>query len=162
MGPNRQYRVHLWVLTDITEYTNQWSLLLVLTDVLYISVLGDGWAPTILETEDEYDFVKLALVYLENGEPIVVIGGSPFALPADLTSEIDYSQYSTKYTGTEFLFEIWFWFNWDEFLPCSEGIMISSQKRERRWKRNKKKLRDKKNQREFVFSLGLKAYLSCT
>ena len=66
--------------------------------ILYISALGDGWSPAVLETEEEYDFVIEGQREL-GGEGVSLIGGSPLVVPSDVNEALGYSRYSTKETG---------------------------------------------------------------
>ena len=45
--------------------------------ILYCSELGDGWAPTVLETEEEHDFIKQSQKGLSDAGNYF-IGGSAF------------------------------------------------------------------------------------
>ena len=48
-----------------------------ITVTLYFSELGDGWAPTVLETEVEHDFIRQSQKGLNNSEDYF-IGGSAY------------------------------------------------------------------------------------
>ena len=68
----------------------------VLTDLLYyISDLGDGWAPTVLETREEFDFLRGAMgLFVPTYDQYTFVGGSTCIASTD--EPIDYSDYETE------------------------------------------------------------------
>ena len=61
---------------------------------IYISDLGDGWAPTILETEEEWEFLREAMgLFVSSYNHFTFIGGST---SAPHYSSFGYSDYRTQ------------------------------------------------------------------
>ena len=65
-----------------------------LTYCISISDLGDGWAPAILETEQEFNFLREAMgTFISTARQDTFIGGSTCIEPRLLS--IEYSDYNT-------------------------------------------------------------------
>ena len=57
--------------------------------ILYLSDIGDGWKPVVLNTQEEYDFIRESQKVLSNSVPYW-IGGSANYLPNVTINYIDY------------------------------------------------------------------------
>ena len=81
------------VLTDITVYSVRSSR----THCIYISALGDGWGPTLLETEEEWNFLRGAMgLFTSTYDSYTYIGGSTSSCWQYYDFSFDYSQYNAN------------------------------------------------------------------
>ena len=70
--------------------------LCIFTYILYLSDIGDGWKPVVINSQVEYNFIREAQKVLSNSVPYW-IGGSANYLP---NVTINYNDYIANNSGT--------------------------------------------------------------